>query len=305
MHLLRPGPQRVPTLLSQYTATLGELTLRAQKERALKAAKIESDLANRAKSEFLANMSHELRTPLNAIIGFSGLIQHLAAQGLDVGKSVEYAGNIESAGRHLLNIVSDILDISKIENGSSELDLAPQSIREIVESSIVLIRGRIEAKRQILEIKYGRELPVLLIDHRRVKQILINLLSNAYKFTPERGKIIVETRRTPEGGATISIADTGVGMSQDDLAVALKPFGQVKQTHLRAHEGTGLGLPIATALTRQHGGEMFIESEPGAGTTITLLLPPPPPGTTLPAAPAANAGRAPRRSAASEQGNPK
>ena len=281
MQIRHQGTQRPTTLLARYAATLGELQLRAQRERALKAAKVESDLANRAKSEFLANMSHELRTPLNAIIGFSGLIQHLAAEGLDPGKSVEYAGNIETAGRHLLNIVSDILDISKIESGSATLDLEPFPIRDIVESSIVLIRGRIEAKHQTLEVKVGRELPVLLVDQRRIKQILINLLSNAYKFTPERGRIIVEAKRTREGGAIVSVADTGIGMSQDDLALALRPFGQVKTTHLRAHEGTGLGLPIATALTKQHGGELRIDSAPGEGTTIALILPPPPPGTVV------------------------
>ena len=129
---------------ANYSATLGELTLRAQRERALKAAKIESDLANRAKSEFLANMSHELRTPLNAIIGFSGLIQHFAAEGLDAGKGVEYAANIESAGRHLLNIVSDILDISKIESGTATLDLELARRADLIESSVVLIRGRMK-----------------------------------------------------------------------------------------------------------------------------------------------------------------
>ncbi len=209
----RQAHQRSGSLLSEYSASLGEFTLRAQKERALRVAKIESDLANRAKSEFLANMSHELRTPLNAIIGFSGLIQHLTTQGLDNGKTLEYAGNIEGAGRHLLNIVSDILDISKIESGTSTLELEPHPIREIVESSIVLVRGRMETKKQILEVKTGRDLPVLFLDPRRIKQIVINLLSNAHKFTPERGRVIVETKKTPEGGVTISVADTGVGMS--------------------------------------------------------------------------------------------
>ena len=292
MYGRNPG-QRGSSLLSDYSATLGELTLRAQKERALAAAKIESDLANRAKSEFLANMSHELRTPLNAIIGFSGLIQHLANQGIDNGKSLEYAANIEGAGRHLLNIVSDILDISKIESGTSTLDFEPCAIREIVKSSIVLVKGRMEGKKQILEVHTGRELPILMIDPRRIKQILINLLSNAHKFTPERGRIIIETKKTPEGGVTISVADTGVGMSQDDLAVALKPFGQVKADHLRAHEGTGLGLPIATALARQHGGELQIASEQGAGTTVALTLPPPPDGPLPP--PKSSAERAPAR----------
>jgi len=301
MHRHQPH-QRTNALLFEYSATLGELSLRARKERALRAAKVEADFANRAKSEFLANMSHELRTPLNAIIGFSGLIQHLAAEGMDTGKSVEYAANVESAGRHLLNIVSDILDISKIESGTATLDFKPHAIRDIVESSVLLVRGRIESKRQILEVKLGRELPTLALDSRRIKQILVNLLSNAHKFTPERGKIIVEARRTGDGGATITVADTGIGMSQDDLVVALRPFGQVKSSHLRAHEGTGLGLPIATALAKQHGGDLHIVSEPDAGTTVVLTLPPALAGDAPP--PTSSAGgehQTPRRSITPEQ----
>jgi two-component system cell cycle sensor histidine kinase PleC len=248
------------------------MRLRTQRESALRTAKLEAELSSRSKSEFLANMSHELRTPLNAIIGFSDLIQHLG--GVKPEKNVEYATNIADAGRHLLNIISDILDISKIESGTATLSLDRHGVRELVESSLVLIRERMESKEQKLELRLARDLPTLVVDGRRIKQILINLLSNAHKFTPVRGRILVVASRTPEGGATIAVADTGPGMTPDELQIAMKPFGQVRSDHLRSHSGTGLGLPIAVALAREHGGTLHVASEPGAGTTVILALPP-------------------------------
>lgn len=270
--LIRPAGHRSANLLADYCQTLGHMRLRVQREHALRSAKVEAELASRAKSEFLANMSHELRTPLNAIIGFADLIHHLGGQ--NPGKNMEYAANIGDAGRHLLNIISDILDISKIESGSASLSLGQHDIRELVESSVLLVRDRIEEKGQRLEVRLSRDLPPLTIDARRVKQIIINLISNAHKFTPARGRIIVVARSTPEGGATVAVADTGPGMTPEELRIALKPFGQVRADHYRAHDGTGLGLPIAAALARQHGGKLELASEPGAGTTAVLLLPP-------------------------------
>ncbi|MBV8798636.1 MAG: sensor histidine kinase [Alphaproteobacteria bacterium] len=262
---------RSATLLSDYAETFGYMQLRAQRESALRSAKVEAELASRAKSEFLANMSHELRTPLNAIIGFSDLIQHLG--GAEAAKNVEYAGNIAEAGRHLLNIISDILDISKIESGTAELNLAPQNIRHLVESSILLVRERIESKGQSLEVKLARDLPVLNVDGRRIKQVIINLLSNAHKFTPARGRIFVVARTLPNGSVTIAVADTGTGMNPEEIQIALRPFGQVRGNHLHSHTGTGLGLPIAVALAKQHGGNLHVASEAGNGTTVMLTLP--------------------------------
>jgi two-component system cell cycle sensor histidine kinase PleC len=267
----RSNHTRSSTLLADYSETFGYMRLRAQRETALRSAKVEAELANRSKSEFLANMSHELRTPLNAIIGFSDLIKHLGV--VSPEKNLEYAGNIADAGRHLLNIISDILDISKIESGTAELSLAPHNIRELVESSIVFVRERIESKNQKLEVKLARDLPVLNIDGRRIKQVLINLLSNAHKFTPPRGRIFVVARVIADGGVTIAVADTGPGMTSDEVQVALKPFGQVRSDHLHSHSGTGLGLPIAVALAKQHGGHLHLASEPGNGTTVMLTLP--------------------------------
>jgi two-component system, cell cycle sensor histidine kinase PleC len=274
------NPWRSSTVLADYCETLGYMRMRAQKELALRTGKVEAELASRSKSEFLANMSHELRTPLNAIIGFSDLIQHLGAANPE--RNVEYAGNIAEAGRHLLNIISDILDISKIESGTASLALEQHSLREVIEASVVLVRERIDSKDQRLELQLPRDLPALLIDSRRIKQILINLLSNAHKFTPARGRILVVASRSADGGATIAVADTGPGMTAEELRVALKPFGQIRADHLRAHNGTGLGLPIANALAKQHGGSLHIASEPGAGTTVVLALPPAAPCRDVP-----------------------
>jgi two-component system cell cycle sensor histidine kinase PleC len=262
-------------LLANYSANLGELMSRKQSETALRAAKIESDLASRTKSEFLANMSHELRTPLNAIIGFADLLAHFSKDGQDLAKGSEYAGHIAVAGRHLLNIISDILDISKIESGTFELVREEYCLRELIDQSLIMVRDRAREKNQMLEFRAAPDLPNLDVDGLRLKQVFINLLSNAHKFSPEGGRILVVAQRAANGGATIAIADTGIGMTEEQISIALTPFGQVQSAYSRAHEGTGLGLPIAAALVRQHGGDFHISSKPNAGTTIVLTLPPP------------------------------
>src|ERR1700742_832484 len=261
------------SLLARYSETLGELALRRQTELAMLAAKAESDLANRAKSAFLGTMSHELRTPLNAIIGFSDLIQKMKPTAEAATKYADYASYIGDAGRHLLEVISDILDISKIESGSFALNTDLCSIAEIIGDTVPIIAKRIEEKRQILEVRVHQGMPRLKVDPRRIRQILINLLSNASKFTPDRGRILLLARANRDGGATVAVVDSGVGMAPEQIAVALTPFGQV-QSHLsRTQEGTGLGLPIARGLPRQHGGDLYLESEPGAGTSAVLTLP--------------------------------
>jgi two-component system cell cycle sensor histidine kinase PleC len=262
-----------PSLLSRYSETLGELAMRRQTELAMIAAKADSDLANRAKSAFLGTMSHELRTPLNAIIGFSDLIQKMKPSNEVSTKCANYATYIGDAGRHLLEVISDILDISKIESGTFALHTELCSIVEIIGDSVPVVAKRIEEKHQILEVRLQPGMPKLKVDPRRIRQILINLLSNASKFTPDRGRILLHARTNREGGATIAVVDSGVGMSPEQIAVALTPFGQV-QSHLsRTQEGTGLGLPIARGLARQHGGDLYLESEPDAGTSAVLTLP--------------------------------
>jgi two-component system, cell cycle sensor histidine kinase PleC len=265
------------SLLARYSETLGELMLRKHAEAALRAGKLEAESANRAKSAFLATMSHELRTPLNAIIGFSGLIETLKPEPGAVEKGVDYASQISSAGKHLLEVVSDILDISKIESGTFSLNVSPYPIGEILDASVTFVQERIAARRQQLEFNLSKNLPVVTVDGRRIKQILINLLSNANKFTPEGGRIAVGAEGQEDGGVTITITDSGIGMTAEQIAVAMTPFGQVQSHFTRTQEGTGLGLPIARGLARQHGGELTLESTPGAGTTAILQLPAAPP----------------------------
>ncbi len=262
---------RRKSLLADYSTDLGQLMSRRQSEAALRAAKTESDAASRTKSEFLANMSHELRTPLNAIIGFSEFIQHIAASGKPSEKTGEYAEHIAGAGRHLLNIISDILDISKIESGTFTLSTEMYGLRELIDACTVLIEPRVREKKESTSLAPFGEMPV---DVRRIKQVLINLLSNAHKFTPEGGRIVLVATRAPDGGATVAVADTGIGMSDEQLAYAMTPFGQVQSSYARGHEGTGLGLPIAAALARLHGGEFHVHSESGKGTTVFFTLPP-------------------------------
>src|SRR5438477_42360 len=211
---------RSSNLLASYCETLGYMRLRAQKEMALNIGRIEAELASRTKSEFLANMSHELRTPLNAIIGFSELIQHLGAG--NTSKNVEYAANISDAGQHLLNVISDILDISKIESGTAALALGPHDVGKLVESSVLLVRKRIEEKQQRLEVRIAPDLPMLVVDGRRIKQVLINLLSNAHKYTPARGRIAIGARRDAEGGVQIAVMDSGPGMDAEEIQIALQ-----------------------------------------------------------------------------------
>jgi len=259
------------TLLSRYSDTLGEMMMRRRSEVATKAAKVEADLASRSKSAFLATMSHELRTPLNSIIGFSEVI----AGNRNQPESAEYATHIARSGRRMLAVVNDILDISKIEAGSFQLNTSPADIGEIVDAAVENVRDEIDAKRQMLDVRVPPGLPMLTVDQKRVRQILVNLLSNANKFTAERGRIVVVARRLPNNGVTIAIADTGLGMTPEEIEVALRPFGQVQGHLARAQEGTGLGLPLARALAQKHGGDLRLESQPGAGTTVFLTLPPP------------------------------
>ena len=257
------------SLLSRYSDSLGEMMMRRRNEQAMKAARAESELASRTKSAFLATMSHELRTPLNSIIGFSDVIVSLKDP-----KSAEYASHIAKSGRRLLDVVTDILDISKIESGTFVLNREPADLSDVIAAAVEVMSDLIAAKAQALDMRVPRDLPYLNIDFKRIKQVLVNLLSNANKFTAERGRIILVAQKTPDGGATIAVADTGVGMSPDQIAVALRNFGQVQGHLSRTQEGTGLGLPIARGIARQHGGELHLESQPGAGTTVFLNLPP-------------------------------
>ena len=295
----RSALARQGSLLSRYSETLGELMMRRHTELATRVAKIEAERASNAKSAFIATMSHELRTPLNSIIGFSDLIVNLKSDEPGaVEKSIDYATHVLNSGRHLLEVVSDVLDIAKIESGTFKLSIAPYPIGEIIEAGVAMVQERTAAKSQQIETRFENDLPCIPVDARRIKQVLINLLSNANKFTPERGRILVSARRSAIGGAIIVITDTGIGMTPEQLEVAMTPFGQIQSHYTRTQEGTGLGLPIAQGLARQHGGELYLESEPGHGTTAVLTLPPGPSGDSeAPMTPMAGGGerRKPRK----------
>jgi two-component system cell cycle sensor histidine kinase PleC len=267
------------SLLARYSESLGEMMLRRHTEIAIKAARHEAELNSRSKSAFLSTMSHELRTPLNAIIGFSDLMARPGAT--NPAATAEYAGHIAKAGRRLLDVVSDVLDMSKLEAGSLTLTRAPVAIADVVAAAVEQVKAQFDEKKQLLDIRVDRSAGELEIDHKRVRQILVNLLSNACKFTAEGGRILLMARAGAEGGVTIAIADTGIGMTHEEIMLALKPFAQVDDRRARSQEGTGLGLPLALALARLHGGMLHIESQPRAGTTVILTLPRPAAGGSL------------------------
>jgi two-component system cell cycle sensor histidine kinase PleC len=246
---------------------MGKLMSRKRAERSLTAAAMESALASRAKTEFLANMSHELRTPLNAIIGFGDLIQQLSDDEVRAGLSREYATHVSQAGRHLLGIIGDILDISKIEAGKFTLSLRPTSLRETIEASVAFLKPRFLERNHVFTIRISDDLPIVNCDELRLKQVILNLLSNANKFTPQDGKIFLVATRAGRDAVTIAISDSGPGMTPDEVEHALKPFAQIQSNYNRSQEGTGLGLPIARALVLQHGGQFHVDSFPGMGTT--------------------------------------
>ena len=229
--------------------------------------------ASQAKSEFIARMSHELRTPLNAIIGFSEMIREAMSGPLDA-RYRGYGADIHSAGRHLQNVVNDILDISKIEGGRLELHDEPVAIEDLIESSCRIVAATAEATDVALSVDLPASLPLIRCDALRLRQILLNLMSNAVKFTPAGGSVKVSA--IIDGGFTVvTIADTGIGMREEDIAIALQPFRQVSGADLltRRFVGTGLGLPLAKALVELHGGTLAIESAPERGTKVFIRLP--------------------------------
>jgi len=239
----------------------------------LQQSKEAAELANRAKSEFLANMSHELRTPLNAILGFSEVIRDQMFGAVGRPQYADYAKDIHQSGQHLLQIINDLLDLSKLEAGKVELHEARLALPTLVGDCLRLVRERAASAGIGLRTCLPVDLPELNGDARIMKQILINLLSNAIKFTPRGGRVEVSARPSADGGLAIDVADTGIGMSAADIEVALTPFGQVDGPFNRKHQGTGLGLPLVRALAELHGGSLTIRSAPGAGTTATVALP--------------------------------
>jgi signal transduction histidine kinase len=245
---------------------------RSLENRLLKESLAESDRSNRAKSRFLANMSHELRTPLNAVIGFSEVIRDQTLGADAVVQYRDYAGHIHEAGEHLLRIINDVLDISKIEAGKLELHEGEVDVAEAVDAAVRFVRQAAAEGGLTIVTAVPDDLPMLLADELRVKQILLNLMSNAVKFTHPRGTVTIGAGPRAEGMA-LWVRDTGIGMSSEEVVTAAEPFRQAEHALSRAHQGAGLGLSLVEGFARLHGGSMEIVSAPAQGTTVTVIFP--------------------------------
>jgi two-component system cell cycle sensor histidine kinase PleC len=230
-------------------------------------------MASHAKSEFLANMSHELRTPLNAILGFSEVMKGEVLGPLGKPVYVEYVGHIHGAGQHLLGLINDILDLSRIEAGRMTIEPEPIAMQAVCADALSLIKVRSDAAGLTVSLSCDGPFPTLVADQRAVRQILLNLLTNAVKFTPRGGRIELFVRRERCGGVAVGVTDTGCGIAPRDQAKVFEPFGQGKHDVAVIEKGTGLGLPIVKGLAEAHGGHVRLDSVKGKGTTVTVVFP--------------------------------
>ena len=258
-------------VFSGYRGVGADISAQMRHAQTLKDAKTYAEAANRAKSEFLANMSHELRTPLNAILGFSDVIENRLFGNDAMDRYANYAGDIHRSGVHLLGIINDILDLSKIEAGRTVLDERDAALDDMVEEARTLLGERWRGID--FQVLLPQPPPPLHVDDRKFVQILVNLLSNAFKFTPPGGRVALAAEFVADGGLALTISDTGIGIALEDIATVLSPFGQVESAFSRSYHGTGLGLPLAKSLAELHGGSLAIASVLEAGTTVTVTLP--------------------------------
>ncbi len=254
----------------QYEAQGAELAALCEDVAATRDAAV---YASHAKSQFLAHMSHELRTPLNAILGFSEIIGSEVLGPVTPPKYREYAGDIHQSGTHLLKLINDILDLAKIEAGKLEVEDGNVDIAQVVDASLRFVKERASTAGIPLKIGIDADLPVLRADELMVKQMLINLLTNAVKFTPNRGEIAVLATLDRFGALRLSVRDAGVGIAAEDIPKVLDSYGQADNSRAGVSEGTGLGLPLVKSMIEMHGGTLEIESELDAGTTATICFP--------------------------------
>lgn len=250
-----------------------DITDRALIEEQLDEARRQAEAANKAKSEFLSTMSHELRTPLNAVIGFSEVIGDQLFGPVGNAKYLEYAKDIQASGRHLLDMINDILDISRIEAGRLDLADEPVALEEVVEQALQMIEERARQAGVRVETYLQTTLPTFVGDRRAMTQVLLNLLSNAVKFTPRGGRIQVSATALPEGGVSLQVADTGVGIPADELSQLMQPFVQASNQTAASEGGAGLGLYLVKRLVQEQHGAFTLESEEGKGAIATVTLP--------------------------------
>jgi two-component system cell cycle sensor histidine kinase PleC len=260
------------SLIGEYAALVEDAVLRQRTRVAEQDARIQAHLVSKFRSEFLANMSHELRTPLNTVMGFSKMMADHAIRPLKDQDIVDYSRTVHEAASQLLSVINDILDMSRIQAGRYVLDQVDAEVDEILRSCVMGFRPQAAAAGVTLTEAIASGLAPVRGEPAKLRQIVAKLLSNAIKFTPRGGTVTVSATNESDMVAIV-VHDTGIGMSEEDIAIAMTPFGQVDGSHARWREGTGLGLPIANALVQLHEGKMSIRSTPGSGTEISILLP--------------------------------
>jgi signal transduction histidine kinase len=263
-------PRRV-SIVRIFAARAGAELQRMRAEAELRSAKEAAEAASRTKSTFLANMSHELRTPLNSIIGMSDVLLEKYFGPL-ASKQEEYLRDIRESGHHLLSLINDILDLSKVEAGHSPLELCEVRLKDLIEGALAVVREQALRHRIALSCDVDERLPLLVADARKLRQVAYNLLANALKFTPEGGRVGVEAH--PEGeGVRVTVWDTGIGISAADQERVFRAFEQAESSMTRKYEGTGLGLALVKRYVEQHGGQVSVDSTPGKGSRLSFTLP--------------------------------
>ncbi|MCL5238246.1 MAG: ATP-binding protein [Nitrospirae bacterium] len=263
--------KKAEEVLRRYSKDLEEDV--RERTRELNEARHAAEAATKAKSDFLANMSHELRTPLNSILGFSEILVDELYGKLNE-KQLEYVGDIHSSGKHLLNLISDILDLSKVESGKMEFELSSFPLKDVFNASIIMLKEKAIKHNIKLSLEIEPEVDVIIeADERKLKQIMFNLLNNALKFTPDGGSVIVQVRKVPHDFIEISISDTGIGIKAEAMPKLFKEFSQLESAYTTAYDGTGLGLALTKRLVELHGGSIWAESEYGKGSKFTFAIP--------------------------------